>query len=353
MALVFLDGFDHYATAQLQAKWPSQGLGPSSLYSIRQGGGREAGGGALYAATNGSGDNNQPLVSPVFSSQSTWVVGGAVLANPGCTPFNIGDSASGAIQLTVGVNGSGYAYGVVEAGTYTATTVPVSGSAWFYLEAQIVISATVGSLTVRVNGTTVVTETNINTAKGGVTTANCLIIGAPGFSQGTVWTVNGLIDDLYLFDGAGSANTTFPSAIPTVQCLWPNAPGTNAQWTGLPYASGNNFANVNDETPDGDFTVNQSGTVGNLDTFKHDELRPPSGTVFALQHCITARTSTATSHSVAAAEYTGGTAYVDTGQALPTGYTCATFPHDTDPATGSAYTVAGVNAAEFGYELTA
>ncbi len=347
MALVFLDGFDHYATDQIRAKWPSQGQTPASSFSIAQGAGRESGGGALSAG----GGNGYVLTSANFSSQSTWTIGAALnLSGLGSTPLTIADSVSGKAQLTIGVNDSGYLYAIVNSGTYTATTLPLVTGTWAYVEGQVVISATAGSVTLRVNGTVVVSETAIDTATGGVLTANNVLVGGPSYGQ-PFWNSVGLIDDLYLFDGVGSANITFPPAIPTVQCLWPNAPGTNAQWTGLPYASGNNFANVNDETPDGDLTVNQSGTAGQLDTFKHDELRPPTGTVFALQHCVTARTATATAHSVAAAEYSGTTAYPDSGQPLSTGYSCLTFPHDTDPATGAAYTVAGVNAAEFGYEL--
>ena len=349
MALVFLDGFDHYATAQLQAKWPSGGTTiATNIYSIRQAGGREAGGGAL--AVSGGGGWSAPYVT--LPANGTYTFGMAVNWS------TLGGNALGLFcssntnQLLVGINGSGYVYAAVKAGTYTATTPVLAANTWYYIEGQIVVSATAGSVTVRVNGTTVISETGINTDAAGSGVCNQFTVSATQIPNGAANVgVNGLYDDLYIFDGAGSANTTFPSAIPTVQCLWPNAPGTNAQWTGLPYASGNNFANVNDETPDGDFTVNQSGTAAQIDTFKHDELRPPTGTVFALQHCITARTATSTAHSVAAAEYTGGTAYVDTGQALSTGYSCLTFPHDTDPATGAAYTVADVNADEYGYEL--
>ena len=345
MALRFLDGFDHYATPQLQAKWPSQGNTPAGAYSIAQGQGRESGGGALSvgAATGG-----RVLTTANFASESTWTVGAAVnLSGLGNAPLSIADSASGHVQLTVGVNSSGYLYANVAAGTYTATTLPLSVGTWAYIEGQVVISATAGSVTLRVNGNTVVSETGINTANGGTLTANTLIVAASSFGTPN-WTAVGLIDDLYLFDGTGSANTTFPSAIPTVQCLWPNSPGSNAQWTGSPYQ---NFANVNDETPDGDYTVNQSGTAGQLDTFNHDDLRPDTGTVFAVQHCLTARTATSTSHTVAAAEYVGTTSYVDTAQALAAGYSCLTFPHDTDPATGAAFTIADVNSNQYGYEL--
>jgi hypothetical protein len=288
------------------------------------------------------------LTTANFASESTWTVGAAVkLSALSNAPLSIGDSASGHVQLAVGVNGSGYLTATVAAGTYTATTLPLSVGTWAYIEGQVVISATAGTVTLRVNGTVVVSETGINTATGGTLTANTLIVAATVFSP-SGWAAVGLIDDLYLFDGTGSANTTFPSAIPTVQCLWPNSPGSNAQWTGSPYQ---NFANVNDETPDGDYTVNQSGTAGQLDTFNHDDLRPDTGTVFAVQHCLTARTATATSHTIAAAEYVGTTSYVDTAQTLATGYSCLTFPHDTDPATGAAFTIADVNSNQYGYEL--
>lgn len=347
MACRFIDGFDHYATAELKYKWPSQGNNPGPPYTIAQGQGRESGGNALSVGNS----NGFVLTTANFPEESTWTVGAAV--NPsqmGMTPLTIADSASGARQLTIGVNNSGYLYAVVAAGTYTATTLPLSVGTWAYIEGQVVISATAGSVTLRVNGNVVVSESNINTATNGVTTADCLIAAATGFGQPS-WNPVGLIDDLYLFDGTGSANTTFPASIPTVQALWPTGDGSLAQWTPSPYTD--NFANVDDDVPDGDSTTNQSSTAGDVDAFTHTPLRPATGTVFAVQHVITARTASSTSHSLAAVEVSGGTTYPDTGQSLPTSYQMQTFPHDTDPATGAAFTIAGVNALEFGYELTA
>lgn len=346
MACRFIDGFDHYDTGQLGAKWPSGGTGPASpQYTISQGGGRESGGGALNVS--GSGGYVPPYLT--LAAESTWTFGFAVLP----TNFNGNGLAflfSGVTrQLWLSVGASGYLSVTVNAGTYNATTQPLSLNTWVYVECQVVISSSAGSVTARINGTTVISETSINTDAAGSGTANIFGLANNVLGGNGNVGVQGNYDDLYLFDGTGSANTTFPSAIPTVQALWPKAPGTNAQWTPSPYTS--NFANVNDLTPDGDFTVNQSGTAGQIDSFLHDDLRPATGTVFAVQHCITARTSTGAAHSIADLEYTGATAYVGPTIALPTGYVCVTSPHDTDPATGAAWTIADLNADEFGYKL--
>lgn len=341
MSLRFCDGFDHYATAQVGQKWtPTNG---TNLPPIIQGGGRESGGGALEMTSNWD-------VSRTMTSESQWTVGFALnMDGNGArgAMLTIYDSVSGQELLQAWVNSNGSVSAQVASGTYTSTaTGLIPASAWAYVEAQIVISATVGSVEVRVNETTVISETGLNTAWSGHTTADTVAIGNAinGGAQ------NGLYDDLYVTDGNGTANTGFLGNI-IVQAIWPNAPGASSQWTPSPYA--NNFANVNDETPDGDATTNQSGTVGQIDTFAHDEIRPASGTILGIQHVIAARTTTSTTHSVAAVEESGGTNYADTGQSLQTGYEMLTFPHDTDPATGAAFTIADLNAADFGYELTA
>ena len=344
MACRFLDGFDHYATAQLPMKYSSV---PGTAWSVSQGSGRESGGGALFST-------GAITASPgkILTSEDTWYIGFALspssLSN---SPLRIFDSATSHSQALLTVLSTGAIEVTVAAGTYSSATGLLAVGAWAYIEVGLVINATTGSVTVRINGASVIAETGINTATSGTLTADTFILSSGNSVTGANSSTSGYYDDLYAFDGTGSANNTFPASIPSVQALYPTGDGALAQWTPSPYAS--NFANVDDDTPDGDATSNQTGTVGNVDAFTHEPLRPSTGTVFAVQHVLTARTAVSTAHSVAAAEVSGGTTYPDTGQVLQTAYSMLTFPHDTDPATSAAFTIAGVNALEFGYDLTA
>ena len=47
----------------------------------------------------------------------------------------------------------------------------------------------------------------------------------------------GVYDDLYVFDGTGSLNNTFPASQPVVQCLYPTGAGGHSQWTPTPWCS--------------------------------------------------------------------------------------------------------------------
>ncbi|MGH7639502.1 MAG: hypothetical protein ACREN7_00220 [Candidatus Dormibacteria bacterium] len=342
MALRFADSFDHYATPQITQKWTGQAV--ANAWSIVLGGGRESGAGALY---NSGSAGTAP--ARIFTSEDTWTVGMAVnLTGLNAPLWTIYDSSTNHIQLTVSLTGTGAIQAEVEAGTYTSDSPVVTTGVWAYIEAQIVISATVGTVTVKVNGVEVISETGIDTAVGGTLTADTLIFGYQAIGQ-TSASCPGYYDDLYLCDGTGSYNNTFLGNV-IVQALRPVDPGSNDAFTPDPYP---NWANVNDDTPDGDSTANSSGTTDDMDSFKHDAVRPTGATILGIQHVLSARTATSTSHSLAALEYTGATAYPETGQALQTAYQMQIFPRDTDPATSLPFTEADLNAAEFGYELTA
>lgn len=87
---------------------------------------------------------------------------------------------------------------VVTLGTSSTGLIPVN--TWAYIEMQVLLHATLGSVTVRVNGTAVITLTNVNTSNGGT---------VPKFDTVRLTTaVSGLTnlwDDLYLTVGSGCA----------------------------------------------------------------------------------------------------------------------------------------------------
>ena len=338
MSLRFLDGWDHYATAQILSKWT---LGAGSPL-VAQGAGRESGGNALALGLSSS-------VRKVLTNESTWTFGCAFQASgyptgSGIYHAGLQDSLNlYAFQITWGINTSGYFIVSVGATIYTSTTqIPLN--TWTYVELQATISPSAGSFTLKVNGTAVLTETGIDTQ--GSTTTNTDTVALGPYASGSTGAC--YYDDFYICDANGSHNTGFLGNI-TVQALWPLKAGTNTQWTGSP--SPNNFANVNDPVPDDDESVNQTSTTGDMDSYNFTQVRPQGATIVGIQHCITARSAAGTSHTLSPLEYTGGTAYADTAQTLTSGYTCLLSPHDTDPATGSAFTEAGVNGAEFGFRL--
>lgn len=96
------------------------------------------------------------------------------------------------IQIRQGVRGT------VLASSASATSVYWPDSNFHYLEVKCTLSDTVGSVAVKVDGTTVATFSGDTKNGGTATVLDTIKIG--GFYPNTV-----ILDDLYFFNGAGSA----------------------------------------------------------------------------------------------------------------------------------------------------
>jgi hypothetical protein len=157
------------------------------------------------------------------------------------------------------------------------------------------------------------------------------------------------IDDLYVWDGAGSINNTFPGDV-RVFAVLPSGAGNSAQWTP---STGTNYSAVDDATPNTSDYVSSS-TPTNKDTYAFSDIAG-SGTVLGAQLSLYAqkaasgstrgiqgvcRSVTTESNSV---EAVLGTSWRYWVQAI----------YETDPATAAAWaSVAALNAAEFGVYLS-
>jgi hypothetical protein len=98
--------------------------------------------------------------------------------------------------LTI-LSGTAVVLGTSAAGLIAAAT-------WNYVEVQTFIHATLGSVVVRVNGTSVITLTGVNTQSVAANTVAQLFLRGPGTGQSTQF------DDLYLTMGPGA---TFKGSI--------------------------------------------------------------------------------------------------------------------------------------------
>ena len=135
-----------------------------------------------------------------------------------------------------------------------------------------------------------------------------------------------------------------------IVALAPAAAGHYAQWTPL---APSNLEAVAEMLNDGDASVNQSGTAGQIDTFAMADLTALSGTVFAVQHVLVARQDAGAQRVIAPVQRSGSTDYVGSSKNLSTSYQMLTEIHEVNPATSSAFTIADVNDLEAGYTLIA
>lgn len=232
----------------------------------------------------------------------------------------------------------------------TSPMATIMPGTFCYIEIGATVDDSAGSVEVRVNTNPVLSFSG-DTKNGGTSTdLDALALHIVGFGDACP---DCYYDDTYvcnaLNDGIGPANDDF-LGVKRVQSLLPNAAGTDTDLTPTPGAP--NYGNVND-VPWSSADYNFSGTIGDRDTYGLDNLISGTADIAGVQTVVIVQ-STDTTAKIKPVLRSGGTLYYDPEYTL-----AATTPvepvaviREVDPDTGSAWTVASVNALEAGVEVT-
>lgn len=332
MALLFMDGFDK---GDFASKWATAGSNNAVTSNTR------FGTGSAYYSTANSANN----LSRNFTASATTIIGSA---------FKMLTAPSGYPEKFLSLRGDA---GVTEhlylsytsstgIGLYRSTTLLGSATiaplSWQYLEISATIADAGGTVTVKINGTTVISFTGDTKNAGTNTTLDRLVIGC--FNS---LTHTSAFDDLYICNGTGSTNNTFLGDV-RVQTLSPTGAGSSTQFAPT---GGANYANVA-ETPDSTATYNSSTTVGERDTYVMSDLAAGTTAVLGVQDNLAAWKSDAGAGSVKAALKVGSTVYYDTTIGLGTNVgSWYGAVREVNPATSTAWIPSDVNDIEFGAEV--
>lgn len=335
MTLLFCDSFDHYATADIAKKW-------TDTNAVTIGAtGRNGTNGARMNQGNASGYMRKAL----GANFTTLIAGGAV-AFPALTAgqaFLIFQDAT-STQVDLRFDASGKIIATRNGTTLgTGTNGALSLNTFYYIEAKVLISATVGTVDVYVNGVSILSLTGQNTRATANTQTNAVRFGQTG---GTThdW------DDVYICDTAGSTNNT-PLGDVRVQAILPNGNGNSSVLVGSDGNSTDNYLLVDESTPNTADYV-ESSTPGDKDTYAYPNLTPTSGTVYGVQVLPYAAKTDAGTRSIVTVARLSGT---EADSAVATLSTTATYYPDireTKPG-GGAWSVSDVNSAEFGVKVNA
>lgn len=336
MGLLFWDGFD---TGDAVRKWSFIDTSNTNVNNTTQG---RFGGGCLGTSAG------QPQAYQNITAAATVITGVAfkmdstftMSGNNGVIVLR-GDSGA-TVHLAIGNFSTSSTLSIKRGdGTILATgaTVP---NGWHFLEVKATISDTTGTVTVRLDGVAYLTY-NGDTKNAGT---NSTIDRVQYFGMGN--NNGGVLDDVYICDGTGSAPFNDLIGDVRIRTLLPTAAGASTQLTPTGVAS--NWDNVNDQ-PFSAATFNGSPTVGQRDTYAMSDT-VTGDTVLAVQACMVAFKSDAGVVSMKTALKSGATVYYGSSVVLATtpGSTFTTT-YLTDPATSAAWTVTGVNALEFGAEV--
>ncbi|OYW79716.1 MAG: hypothetical protein B7Z19_04545 [Polynucleobacter sp. 32-46-5] len=217
----------------------------------------------------------------------------------------------------------------------------IRATGWQYIEISASVSDTVGEVVVKADGVTVINYTG-DTKNGGTNTTIDRVVVSNSYSN-TYW----YFDDFYLCNDTGTTNNTFLGDV-RVHTLLPTADTAVADLT--PTGSSSHYANVSD-IPDSTATYNASGIVGHKDLYTMSDL--PSGvtTIHATQANNLARKTDAGAIGLKNIVKSGGITASGVTKQLSASTTGTSDIFAVDPATSTAWTVAGVNGVEVGAEV--
>lgn len=263
--------------------------------------------------------------------------------------LGVADAATG-IQASFTYDTNGYIYIWNGEPTGFNTKTPLGTSpvgtvrtpyGWNHFEFVVLIGGgTTGAAYVFLNGGLVFYVSGVNTQGAAATTCDrCLL--TTGQSNNSA-----IFDELYMCDLTGLP-------VPTnhgprrVQTLFPNL-NDAVQFTPL---ANTNWQEVSETTMDGDTSYNYSFTPGQQDTFYHTSLVGNPLIIDAVKVVIAGRIDGATSHAVKPVLKVGTTSYLGSSYFLPATYSYFWTVYPTNPATGTGWTDAAVNANKIGYNL--
>lgn len=343
MALLFADSFDHYTFAQMGRKWSAvsgAGSGVSTSY------GRNGTSGLRINSAGSSGNHVLNLTTNVTTiivgmaakfTQSGIAADWLFLGEGGTTHVYFRFNADASISA---YNGSGTLLGTSAAGVLPSYTAQHN-----YIEAKVLISNTVGTVEVRINGSS--TAVLSLTGKDTQNTANAyatqvtLAAGSPSASQETY------IDDLYICDTSGSEANNF---LGDVRIEYVTTSGAGATTNFTPSA-GSNYQCVDDNPANDETDYVSSSAPGDKDTYAMGNLSSTAGAIVAVCVVSTDRKDDAGTRTHSHRVRLSGTESAGTAFSPTTSYVVHQSIFHTKPG-GGVWTISDVNSVEAGAELT-
>lgn len=291
---------------------------------------------------NGQGGLNSPSATVNLGGQFATVIRcfafHPVTAATGKAVVGFDDNGTMQAQITMDADGTCHLTG-------TATTFTLPDFAYRHWQVKCTISNTVGAWQVKIDNVTVLNVTGIDTQQ--TTNAYCTQMRfGGGANVGAVFDY----DDDICMDTSGTSFNDFLGDKRVVEQL-PTGDSATMQFT--PSAGTSGFAMVDETTPDGDTTYLDDATIGHIARFTFPSLPVSTGTVACADVVWYGRKTDAGTRTVKGNVKSSASTATGADSAMPTSFAYATGHFETDPNGGGAWTVASVNAAEFGVEVVA
>lgn len=339
MAVIFMDGLDHYAdnAGVLEAaKWST--LGTSVDYGASVG--RFGGGGIKITVDDQAASLTFPSVDEVYFGASVFISSGVHSATDDFLRFNEG----GTLHIELQYVASGVLNILRGTSLVSNGTLPVPQNTWFRLEVRVKIDNSAGEVEVRANGTV------ISTFSGDTQNAGTGIMDSISLLSHD--TVDTTWDDIVVMDTTGSKNNGFLGDL-KIETLYPD--GDSAQIDFTPTGAGSTNADRVDEGDaghDGDTTYVESSTVGHVDRYSYGDLTTGGILdIYAVQTNSVVKKDDAGARTYRNVLKTGTTTSNGTTLSPTTDYQLFSDVVELDPDTAADWTESGVNGIEAGQEV--
>lgn len=332
-----MDGFDAYAASgascqtQMLIKWADVSSTAATFTT-----GRFAGSLSIDSSTT-------TFTTEAFTSQPTWTLGFAFFRATAANNFVVASfTDTSTVQCSLFLNSSNIFQLRRGTSTVLATgTTPILTSTWYYVEIQVTINNTTGSMELRLDGSTTpeVSVSGVDTQSSANASANKISIGANSQHY----------DDLYLLDSTGSLNNDFLGDV-SIDTILPDAAGDFSEWS-LGAGSGLNYERVNEQAVDDDASYVFTNTTNALDMYNFPEISVVKSNIAAVGVNITLRKDRAGGSTVAPAIRALTTNYNGTAGAVYDDYLKTIQIYELYPPSGNEWTVSGVNTSQYGPRL--
>jgi hypothetical protein len=348
MSLRFIDSFDHYSTAAVMAaKWST--IIPNVYPLIEAGEGRcgsnalHMGPSAIASVTKGPGWTTATVIVGfalrVVTQTSPSIIKFCYLANNTDDQLGLARGSDGSLVVLRMDNATGVVLG-------TSAVDVVRTGEYYYIEFKATIDPAAGAYEVRVNGVNVLSAAGVDTES---TPAGA---GVTQFRFASHLGIDNYFEDVYALDSAGGAPQNDFFGDSKVEYLQPDGVGANQAWDLVGAAT--HWQAVDDgDAPDGDTSYIHTATVGLTDTEAYAPTGLPTGTIFGVQVMLYARKTDSGLRSIAPIVRHAGADFAGTNvNPSFASYNYLMQLYETNPGTAAAWTIADVNAAEFGVRLT-
>lgn len=342
MALLFFDGFGHVDDSSpdyTMLKWDTA-ANTSHFYLTY---------GADYGSDGGWGlriaNQNSMNIGKFLPEAKSTIVEGVRLKLAALNSTNrilqFVDAA--AIQMEVRAMSDG------SIAVYRGATTLIAESAiglittdtWFYFEIKVLFSQTVGTVEVRINGSTVISETGLDTCA----TTN------ESITETRIWSNSGFVypDDFYICDTTGTENNDFLGDI-SITTHYPTSDGNSSDFT--PSTGTDHYALVDEPQLIDDTDHNESSTVGHKDLYGVTTCAG-TGTILAVQVTAAVKNTDTGTMNVRNICRSGATPTDNEGSNFTLSQTMkgSMAVWEKEPTDDVAWTATNFNAAEFGLKV--